>query len=161
LSQGSPIRNGDPIDPCRVESVTLLLGATGSGKSFTLSFTIQSIQKYDPLTFIFDLGGSYETLTRVFGATYLNVGLKDPGFTINPFSFELTHENLNFLYLFLRVLVEADGRYELTTADEKALFAALERVYISAEIRCARSRLPSRACRTGAFWKRRKQGYSS
>ena len=78
---------------------TLLLGATGSGKSFTLNFLIQSLQKYEPLTFIFDLGGSYETLTRGFGGTYLNVGLKNPGFTINPFSLEPTHENLNFLYL--------------------------------------------------------------
>jgi type IV secretion system protein VirB4 len=108
---------------------TLLLGATGSGKSFTLSFLLESIQKYDPLTFIFDLGGSYETLTRVFGGTYLNVGLKNPGFTINPFSLEPTDENMNFLYLFLRVLIEAGGRYELTMGDEKALFAAIERVY--------------------------------
>ena len=108
---------------------TLLLGATGSGKSFFLSFILQSIQKYEPLTFIFDLGGSYEALTRVFGGTYLNVGLKNPGFTINPFSLELNHENMNFLYLFLRVLLEAGGRYELTTADEKTLFTSLERVY--------------------------------
>jgi type IV secretion system protein VirB4 len=115
---------------------TLLLGATGSGKSFTLSIILQSAQKYEPLTFIFDLGGSYETLTRVFGGTYINVGLKNPGFTINPFSLEPTHENQNFLYLFLRVLIEAGGRYELTTEDEKALFAAIERVYkLPAEIR--------------------------
>jgi type IV secretion system protein VirB4 len=115
---------------------TLLLGATGSGKSFSLSFTLQSLQKYDPMTFIFDLGGSYETLTRVFGGTYLNVGLKNPGFTINPFSLDPTHENLNFLYLFLQVLIESGGRYELTTADEKALFAAIERAYkLPAEIR--------------------------
>jgi type IV secretion system protein VirB4 len=115
---------------------TLLLGATGSGKSFCLSFTLQSLQKYDPLTFIFDLGGSYETLTRAFSGTYLNVGLKNPGFTINPFSLEATHENMNFLYLFLRVLIEAGGRYELTPEDEKALFAAIERAYmLPAEIR--------------------------
>ncbi len=115
---------------------TLLLGATGSGKSFTLSTTLQSVQKYDPLTFIFDLGGSYETLTRAFGGTYLNVGLKNPGFTINPFSLEATHENMNFLYLFLRVLIEAGGRYELAPEDEKALFAAIERAYkLPAEIR--------------------------
>jgi type IV secretion/conjugal transfer VirB4 family ATPase len=115
---------------------TLLLGATGSGKSFMLSTTLQSLQKYDPLTFIFDLGGSYETLTRAFGGTYLNVGLKNPGFTINPFSLEATHENMNFLYLFLRVLIEAGGRYELTPEDGKALFAAIERAYkLPAEIR--------------------------
>jgi type IV secretion/conjugal transfer VirB4 family ATPase len=115
---------------------TLLLGATGSGKSFCLSSTLQAAQKYNPLTFIFDLGGSYESLTRVFGGTYLNVGLKNPGFTINPFSLAQTHENQNFLFLFLRVLIEAGGRYELTTEDEKALFAAIERVYkLPAEIR--------------------------
>ncbi|HEX4020769.1 MAG TPA: DUF87 domain-containing protein [Acidobacteriaceae bacterium] len=114
----------------------LMLGATGSGKSFATSFLLQSVQKYDPLTFIFDLGGSYEALTRVFGGTYLNVGLKNPGFTINPFSLEPTDENQNFLYLFLRVLIESGGRYELTPDDEKALFAAIERAYkLPAEIR--------------------------
>jgi type IV secretion/conjugal transfer VirB4 family ATPase len=115
---------------------TLLLGATGSGKSFCLSTTLQSAQKYDPLTFIFDLGGSYETLTRAFNGTYLNVGLKTPGFTINPFSLAATHENMNFLYLFLRVLIEAGGRYELTPDNEKALFTAIKRAYkLPAEIR--------------------------
>jgi type IV secretion/conjugal transfer VirB4 family ATPase len=114
----------------------LMLGATGSGKSFCASMLLQSAQKYDPLTFIFDLGGSYETLTRAFGGSYLNVGLKNPCFTINPFSLEPTHENMNFLYLFLRVLIEAGGRYELTPEDEKALFAAIERAYmLPAEIR--------------------------
>jgi len=115
---------------------TLLLGATGSGKSFTLNFLIASMQKYEPLTFIFDLGGSYETLTRSFGGTYLNVGLKTPGFSISPFSLEATHGNMNFLYLFLKVLIEANGRYELTPEDEKVLYAAIERCYkLPAEIR--------------------------
>ncbi|WP_260706544.1 VirB4 family type IV secretion system protein [Edaphobacter flagellatus] len=106
-----------------------ILGAIGSGKSFTTNFIVQSAQKYNPLTFIFDLGASYQMLTQSFGGSYLNVGLKDPGFSINPFSLEPTYENQNFLYLFLRVLIEAGGRYELTPEDEKALFAGIERVY--------------------------------
>jgi type IV secretory pathway VirB4 component len=111
----------------------LALLVQGKASRFPL---LQAAQKYDPLTFIFDLGGSYESLTRVFGGTYLNVGLKNPGFTINPFLLEPTPENLNFLYLFLRVLIESGGRYELTPDDEKALFAAIERVYkLPAEIR--------------------------
>jgi type IV secretion system protein VirB4 len=114
----------------------LMLGATGAGKSFCTGFMLLSVQKYDPLTFIFDLGGSYETVTRAFGGTYLNVGMKSPGFTINPFSLAPTNESQNFLYLFLRVLIEAGGRYELTPEDEKALFAAIERAYkLPAEIR--------------------------
>jgi type IV secretion system protein TrbE len=108
---------------------TLVLGATGSGKSFALNFLLQSLQKYSPLTFIFDLGGSYETLTRAFRGSYLNVGFKNPGFTINPFSLEPTHENLNFLYLFAKVLIEGQGRHQLTATEQRLLFTAVERVY--------------------------------
>ena len=131
--------HGTPFDlhlHCGDVAHGLMLGATGAGKSFATGFMLQSVQKYEPLTFIFDLGGSYETVTRVFGGTYLNVGMKSPGFTINPFSLEATPENMNFLYSFLRVLIEAGGRYELTSEDEKALFTAIERVYkLPAEIR--------------------------
>src|SRR5208283_3573830 len=44
---------------------TMILGRTGSGKSFLLNFLITNLQKYDPYTFIFDLGGSFESLTRL------------------------------------------------------------------------------------------------
>ncbi len=108
---------------------TLILGATGSGKSFLTSFLLQSMQKYQPLTFIFDLGASYESLTRAFSGSYLNVGLKSPGFSINPFTLPPTHQNLNFLCLLMRVLIEANGRYALTLEDERALFSGVERIY--------------------------------
>ena len=116
---------------------TLLLGATGSGKSLHADHSpFSAVQKYDPLTFIFDLGGSYETLTRAFGGTYLNVGLKNPGFTINPFSLGADAREPELSLPVSRVLIEAGGRYELTPEDEKALFAAIERVYkLPAEIR--------------------------
>ncbi len=64
---------------------TLILGRTGSGKSFLLNFLITNLQKYDPCTFIFDLGGSFESLTHLFGGSYLRVGMESTGFTINPF----------------------------------------------------------------------------
>ena len=65
---------------------TMILGRTGSGKSFLLNFIITNMQKYEPYTFIFDLGGSFESLTRLFGGSYSRVGLNSPGFKINPFS---------------------------------------------------------------------------
>ena len=34
---------------------TVILGRTGSGKSFLLNFLITNLQKYEPYTFIFDL----------------------------------------------------------------------------------------------------------
>src|SRR2546429_6092436 len=39
---------------------TMVLGRTGAGKSFLLNFLVSNLQKYDPWTFIFDLGGSFE-----------------------------------------------------------------------------------------------------
>jgi type IV secretion system protein VirB4 len=108
---------------------TLILGYTGSGKSFLLNLLIQNLQKYDPLTYIFDLGGSYESLTHIFGGSYLNVGLESQAFSINPFCLEANRENLNFLYQFAKVLIEGNGKYELTGQDEKGLYTGVERMY--------------------------------
>ena len=43
---------------------TLILGATGSGKSFALNFLLVEALKYGPRVLILDLGGSYRWLTR-------------------------------------------------------------------------------------------------
>ena len=108
---------------------TLILGATGAGKSFLECFLAQSLQKYRPLTFIFDLGGSFESLTRIFGGTYLNIGIESHDLAINPFCLAPTQENLNFLYMFLRVLIEG-GKYTLSYTEERELYSAIERVYV-------------------------------
>ena len=53
---------------------TLILGMTGSGKSFLLCFLMMCLQKYRPTAFVFDIGGSFQSLTEIFGGAYLNVG---------------------------------------------------------------------------------------
>jgi type IV secretory pathway VirB4 component len=58
---------------------TLILGMTGSGKSYLCSFLLQNAQKYAPLTFIFDIGGSFQSLTSIFGGSYLNVSSASSG----------------------------------------------------------------------------------
>ena len=55
-------------------------------------FLLQNAQKYKPLTFIFDIGGSFQSLTTIFSGTYLNVGQEARDFTINPFSLPQTKE---------------------------------------------------------------------
>jgi len=108
---------------------TMILGRTGSGKSFLLNFLITNMQKYDPSTFIFDLGGSFESLTRLFGGTYARVGLNSPGFKINPFSLPPTKENLDFLALFLKVLIQGSSPLELTPAEERDIYRQIENLY--------------------------------
>jgi type IV secretion system protein VirB4 len=110
---------------------TLILGMTGSGKSYLCSFLIQNAQKYAPLTFIFDIGGSFQSLTSIFGGSYLNVGQEARDFTINPFSLTPTKENLQFLFSLFRVLIEGNGqRYRLDFKEERKLWDGIERMYV-------------------------------
>jgi type IV secretion/conjugal transfer VirB4 family ATPase len=108
---------------------TLVLGATGSGKSFLLNFLIAHLQRYSPHTLIFDLGGSYDVLTAYFGGRALRVALDQPGFTINPFCLAPTLPNLQFLFTFVKVLIQAGGQYAMSRADDQALYEQLETLY--------------------------------
>jgi type IV secretion system protein VirB4 len=108
---------------------TMILGRTGAGKSFLLNFLITNLQKYDPHTFIFDLGGSFESLTQLFGGSYVRVGLESGDFKINPFSLPPTKENLDFLALFLKVLIQGQRAGELDPATERDLFHQIENLY--------------------------------
>jgi len=107
----------------------MILGRTGAGKSFLLNFLITNLQKYQPHTFIFDLGGSFESLTQLFGGSYVRVGLESTDFTINPFSLEPTKENLDFLALFLKVLIQGQREGELDPATERDLYLQIENLY--------------------------------
>ena len=67
---------------------TLILGATGAGKSFTLNFLLVQALQYDPRVLILDLGGSYRWLTRFLGGGYLELSPDDDagegGFRLRP-----------------------------------------------------------------------------
>jgi type IV secretion/conjugal transfer VirB4 family ATPase len=108
---------------------TMVLGRTGAGKSFLMNFLITHLQKYHPYTFIFDLGGSFGSLTQLFGGSYVRVGLESTGFSINPFSLEPTKENLDFLTLFLKVLMGGQRSGELAPATERDLYHQVENLY--------------------------------
>jgi type IV secretion/conjugal transfer VirB4 family ATPase len=108
---------------------TIILGRTGSGKSFLLNFLITNLQKYEPYTFIFDLGGSFESLTRLFGGSYLRVGLESTEFRINPFALPPTKRNLDFLVLFVRVLAESQGQPGITSEEERELYEQIKTLY--------------------------------
>jgi type IV secretion/conjugal transfer VirB4 family ATPase len=110
---------------------TLILGMTGSGKSYFCNFVLQNAQKYAPQTYIFDVGSSFQSLTTIFGGSYLNVGQEARDFTINPFLLAPSKENMQFLFSFFRVLIEGNGqRYRLDFKEERRLWDAIERIYV-------------------------------
>jgi type IV secretion system protein VirB4 len=109
---------------------TLVLGATGSGKSFLLNFLVTHAQKYEPRTVIFDLGHSYRKLASALGGSYLELGLHAHGLTINPFALPNTPEHLHFLHAFVRVLLEGVDSYKLSDVEDRELYDAIANLYV-------------------------------
>ena len=114
---------------CKDTAHTVVLGRTGAGKSFLLNFLITNLQKYNPYTFIFDLGGSFESLTRLFEGTYVKVGPHSAAFKINPFCLPKTKHNLDFLTLFVKVLTDGPGGERPSVEEDQELYQQIENLY--------------------------------
>jgi type IV secretion system protein TrbE len=109
---------------------TLVLGSTGAGKSFLCAFLLAHAQRYDPITTVFEIGGSYRALTRWCDGGYLRIGLDHADVPINPFTLPPTPENLHFLYAFVRVLIQSQGQYTMTLHDDRDLFEQVQSLYV-------------------------------
>jgi conjugal transfer ATP-binding protein TraC len=76
----------DPFDEDLPAKHGLVLGTTGSGKSFTANYLLSAFLAGSPdnNVVIIDVGGSYRKLAKAFGGEYLEVALSDE-FGFNPF----------------------------------------------------------------------------
>src|SRR6202008_945951 len=95
------------VDGVRVQ---LILGPTGSGKSVIGNVTVAHEQKYGGFTYIFDIGGSYESAVELYGGRVDRIGKDGP--RVNPFTLEPTENNIQFLYSFVQLLLPS-GRAAL------------------------------------------------
>jgi type IV secretion system protein TrbE len=109
---------------------TLVLGATGSGKSFLLNFVVTNAQQYDPFTIVLDLGHGYRKLGALLHGGYVELGLRQRDVRINPFSMEPTPEHLHFLHGFVRVLLEGEDGYRLSELEDREVYEAVENLYV-------------------------------
>ena len=57
------------------------------------------------------------------------MALDRPGFTLNPFCLAPTPENRQFLFTFVKVLIQAGGQYAMTRSDDQALYEQIETLY--------------------------------
>src|SRR5207249_4746053 len=82
------------------------------------------------LTVVLDLGHSYRKLASLLQGSYLEIGLRQHGVTINPFALEPTPEHLHFLHAFIRVLLEGADDYRLTDLEDREVYEAIENLYV-------------------------------
>ena len=109
---------------------TLILGATGSGKSFALNFLLVEALKYDPRVLILDLGGSYRWLTRFLGGRYLELAPDEtePTLRLQPFALPPTTRTFQFLTGWVLRLLKLGG-FEAGGADTSEVRARIEDLY--------------------------------
>ena len=107
--------------------VMLILGPTGTGKSVHGNQLVALEQKYGGFSYIFDIGGSYESVVELYGGRVDRVGKDGP--RVNPFALEPTESNLKFLYTFIRLLL-ANGGAELEPEDDDVIHKAVQDMYL-------------------------------
>ena len=112
---------------------TLVLGATGAGKSFTLNFLLVQALQYNPRVLILDLGGSYRWITRFLGGGYLELSPDDDadgstGFRLRPFSLPASERTYQFLTGWITRLLRIGG-WQVTGGDPSEIRQRVEDLY--------------------------------
>jgi type IV secretion system protein VirB4 len=107
--------------------VMLILGPTGTGKSVHGNQLIALEQKYGGFSYIFDIGGSYESVVELYGGKVDRVGKDGP--RVNPFALEPTESNIKFLYSFVKLLL-TNGGAELEPEDDDVIHKAVQDIYL-------------------------------
>ena len=110
---------------------TLVLGATGAGKSFSLNFLLVQALQYDPRVLILDLGGSYRWLTSFLGGGYMELspeGGSGEGFRLRPFSLPAGERTFQFLTGWVSRLLRIGG-WTLSGEDPSEIRARVEDLY--------------------------------
>ena len=118
---------------------TLVLGATGAGKSFSLNFLLVQALQYDPRVLILDLGGSYRWLTQFLGGGYMELspeGDESAGFRLRPFSLPAGERTFGFLAGWIARLLRIGG-WDLSGEDPSEIRARVEDLYAFAPDRRA------------------------
>ena len=109
----------------------VVLGSTGSGKSFLLNFLITQLQQHDPQVIVLDLGHSYRKLATLLEGAYVELGARRQCVTINPFDIDTpTSEQIHFLHSFSRVLIEGEDGYRLSNHEDREVYEAVENLFV-------------------------------
>ncbi|MFC3846979.1 TraM recognition domain-containing protein [Helicobacter baculiformis] len=107
----------------KVNGHTMIIGATGAGKTTLMGFLMMSALKYDHLN-ILALDRAY----GLFSCTHYLEGVYNSGahFKINPLSLEPSQENHDFLHSFYAAMLGVSGQ---DVQENNAIHKALESLY--------------------------------
>ena len=88
---------------------SLILGSTGSGKSFLLNFLLIHALRYKPRVAVLDLGGAYRHVTEMLDGGYLRLDGDGGGSSLRPFSLPKNERTFVFLTGWIERLLRLGG----------------------------------------------------
>lgn len=104
---------------------TLILGPTGSGKSTLLNLIeVQFLRYPNAQVYIFDKGGSSQTLTAAVGGDHYDLGSEDNGLSFQPLGFVDNELERQWAHEWL-ISIAANENVTITPEIKKALWDAL------------------------------------
>lgn len=110
----------------KIAGHTLILGATGTGKTTTQTAIMAFAERFKPNLFVMDLDRGMEIFVRAIGGSYFSLQAGEPT-GLNPFQLEDTPSNREFLYSLVG-MCGADENGKLTAAEEKEIQFAVDSV---------------------------------
>jgi hypothetical protein len=129
----------DPFDGDLPAKHGLILGTTGSGKSFTTNYLLNNfmVESGNNHVIIIDVGGSYRKICKIFDGEYLEVTLSDE-FGFNPFPHrdqiapggQYDDDAVAYLSLLISRMCEKPGQV-ISTYEKGFLEKAIKNAYAS------------------------------
>lgn len=109
----------------KIAGHTLLLGATGTGKTTTQTALLTFLARFDPYIFALDLDRGMEIWVRALGGDYFSIQQGVPT-GLNPFQLPDTPENREFLYSLVAVCGQRDNNMPVSAKEESYIKTAVD-----------------------------------
>lgn len=113
----------NPFSPKFINKNGIVIGTTGSGKSFLMNCINLSYLSKDPIILIVDKGGSYKKFIQTLGGDYFEVSLEN---SINPFDVAAKNKEL-FWKAIIEVMIKEE-KQPITNDEKIVIEEAIARV---------------------------------
>ena len=111
----------------KIAGHTLILGATGTGKTTLQTSLLAFVERFNPHLFALDLDRGMELFIRVIGGNYFSLEAGKPT-GLNPFQLPDTPTNREFLYEFVGICGR-DEHGTLTAQEQKDIQTAINALF--------------------------------
>lgn len=114
----------NPLSSLYISKNGIIIGTTGSGKSFVMNLVSLGYMSKDPIILVVDIGGSYKKLIETFGGDYFEISFE---YSINPFQGNSANKEL-FWKTILQSMIRDEAQVGVSNDQKLILEKAIAKV---------------------------------